>query len=240
MPAVERYQTLQCVSNQIGGKLISTAKWVGVPLPVILNKASIDPSAVEVVFKASGGYSDSLPIEHAMDETTLIAIGMNDHVLPRAHGFPARLLSLGTYGFKNPKWLTGIEVVDKPYRGFWETRGWDKPGAVKTMSRFDIPRNKAAVTAPVTIGGIAFAGDSGISKVEVSTDGGASWQPAQLKTALSPYTWRLRIFRWEPAPGDDETILVRAYDGTGRAQTAEEADPFPSGASGYDSISVSL
>jgi DMSO/TMAO reductase YedYZ molybdopterin-dependent catalytic subunit len=238
LPAVERYQTLECVSNEVGGKLISTAKWVGVPLKIILEKAKVDTaSAAEVVFRASGGYSDSLPIDHAMDESTLIAFGMNDHVLPRAHGFPARLLSLRTYGYKNPKWLTGIEVVERPYRGFWQQRGWNKEGLVKTMSRIDVPR-RGNVSGRTTIAGVAFAADRGISKVEVSTDDGRTWSEARLKTPLSDHTWRLWLYEWDTDTGDHE-IVVRAYDGTGEIQIADPASPFPSGSSGYDTVEVS-
>jgi DMSO/TMAO reductase YedYZ molybdopterin-dependent catalytic subunit len=238
LPAIERYQTLECVSNEVGGHLISTAKWVGVELKTVLERARVDTaSAVEVVFRASGGYSDSLPFDHAMDESTLVAFGMNDHVLPREHGFPARLLSIGTYGYKNPKWLTGIEVVDRPYTGFWQRRGWAKEGHVKTMSRIDVPR-RGRVGDPVTIAGIAFAADRGISRVEVSSDGGQTWSEARLKTAVSPSCWRLWLYEWEPSDGDHE-LVVRAYDGSGAAQISRPASPFPSGSSGYDAVEVS-
>jgi DMSO/TMAO reductase YedYZ molybdopterin-dependent catalytic subunit len=238
LPAVERYQTLECISNEVGGDLESTAKWVGVPLPEILDRARVGRGAVEVVFRASGGYSDSLSIEQAMDPSTLIALGMNDHILPRAHGFPARLLSVGTYGMKNPKWLTGIEVVDRPYQGYWEGRGWSKQAIVKIGSRIDTPASGAQVGGGVAIAGIAFAGDLGISRVEVSTDGGRSWAPAQIKRALSPLTWRLWLYRWRPQGRGQAGILVRAYDGRGMVQTNRLAPPHPDGASGYDAITV--
>jgi DMSO/TMAO reductase YedYZ molybdopterin-dependent catalytic subunit len=239
--AVERYQTLECISNKVGGNLISTARWTGVPLKSILERAGIRSGAVEVVFTAAGGYSDSLPIDHAMDDSTLLAIGMNGHVLPRAHGFPARLLSVGTYGMKNPKWLQSIVVVDKPYEGFWEQRGWTKQAIVRTNSRVDVPINGMQLPAHTTVAGIAFAGDRGISKVEVSTDGGRSWRPAELRSALGAYTWRQWLYRFTPsASSGDATILVRATDGNGNVQSPVEAQPYPSGSSGYDSVSVSL
>lgn len=237
MEAEERYQTLMCISNEIGGDLISTAKWTGIPLKAILDRAGVDSAAVEVVFRAAGGYSDSLPLDHAMDETTLIAIGMNGHVLPRAHGFPARLLSLGTYGYKNPKWLTEIEVVEKPYQGFWQQRGWDKEGKVQTMSRIDVPEG-GGVGDSVTIAGIAFAADRGITKVEVSTDGGRSWDQARIKTPLSDVSWRLWALEWEPPSEGDYELVVRAYDGDGAVQISRHADPFPRGATGYDTVFV--
>lgn len=238
LPAVERYQTLECISNQVGGNLISTAKWAGVPLPEVLDRAGVGRNAVEVVFRASGGYSDSLAIEQAMDPSTLIAVGMNDHVLPRAHGFPARVLSVGTYGMKNPKWLTGIEVVDRAYDGYWERRGWSRRAVVKTGSRVDTPAPGATVQGPVDVAGIAFAGSRGISRVEVSTDGGHSWNLARLKRPLSGVTWRLWLYRWEAHGRGQAGVLVRAYDGRGIIQSKRLASPHPDGASGYDAITV--
>jgi DMSO/TMAO reductase YedYZ molybdopterin-dependent catalytic subunit len=237
LPAVERYQTLECISNEVGGHLISTARWVGVPLPVLLDRAGVGAEAVEVVFRAAGGYSDSLPIAKAVDQSTLIAIGMNGHVLPREHGFPARVLSTGTYGMKNPKWLTDIVVVDRPYTGFWEGRGWSKSAVVKTSSRIDVPAG-GDVGDELTVAGVAFAGDRGISRVEVSTDRGRTWNQAELKTALSNETWRQWRYRWTPSDRGRTDIVVRAYDGSGARQAAVRMAPHPDGASGYDAVTV--
>jgi len=212
-----------------------------VPLAEILDRAGVGSSAVEVAFGSAGGYSDSMSVAKAMDETTLIAFGMNDFVLPRAHGFPARVLGVGTYGMKNPKWLTNIEVVDRPYQGFWEQRGWSKPALVKTTSRIDTPEAGETLSGDVVpIAGVAFSGDEGISRVEVSTDGRRTWSPALLKTALSAYTWRLWLYRWTPPGPGQYSIFVRAYDGTGAVQTRVEAPPFPTGASGIDGITVTV
>lgn len=237
-PLVERFHTLQCISNEVGGHLIGNAKWIGVPLHFILEDAGVKPYAVEVVFRASGGYSDSHSVDVAMAESTLVAVGMNGKVLPRAHGFPARLLTLGTYGIKNPKWLTEIEVVDEPYDGFWEQRGWSKAAIVKTGSRVDIPKDGVTPGEEVTAGGIAFAGARGISKVEVSTDGGSTWNETQLKTALAEYTWRLWLYTWIPTAADVGPLVVRAYDGDGVRQPATAVDPYPSGASGYHGVEL--
>src|SRR6266511_525622 len=239
LPVVERYQTLECISNQLGGHYMSNAVWIGVPVAEILDRAGIGSGAVEVAFGSAGGYSDSMAVAKALDETTLIAFGMNGFVLPRAHGFPARVLGVGTYGMKNPKWLTNIEVVDRPYQGFWEQRGWSKPALVKTTSRIDTPEDGATLSGDVVpIAGVAFAGDEGISRVDVSTDGRRTWNPALLKTALSPYTWRLWLYRWTPPGPGQYSIFVRAYDGTGAVQVRVEAPPFPTGASGIDGINV--
>jgi DMSO/TMAO reductase YedYZ molybdopterin-dependent catalytic subunit len=236
-PLEERFQTLECISNEVGGDLMSTAKWVGAPLHKILARAGVDPSAVEVVFTASSGYADSLSIDQAMDDSTWVAVGMNDRVLPRAHGFPARLLSVGNYGMKNPKWLVDIEVADAPFAGYWEQRGWSKQADVKTGSRIDSPRAGGQIQSPVTVAGVAFAGDGGISRVEVSTDG-RTWQPAELKRPLSQIAWRLWRYRWTPPATGMSTILVRAYDGRGEVQSPQKADPHPDGASGYHAITV--
>jgi DMSO/TMAO reductase YedYZ molybdopterin-dependent catalytic subunit len=241
MPMVERYQTLECISNQVGAHLISNARWAGVPLAAILDRAGIRSNAVEVAFGSAGGYSDSMSVAKAMDERSLIAVGMNGFVLPRAHGFPARVLGVGTYGMKNPKWLTNVQVLDRPYEGFWEQRGWSKRAIVMTMSRIDTPTDSATVHGPVVpIAGIAFAGDRGISRVEVSTDGRRSWNVAVLKSAQSPFTWRLWLYRWSPAGPGRHEIFVRVYDGTGAVQTPVESPPFPNGASGDDGITVNV
>ncbi len=238
-PAVERFQTLECISNEVGGPYISTAKFTGVPVRHLLDRAGVRPGAVEVVFGAVSGYADSLPVGVAMDPSTLVVIGLDDHELPIEHGFPARILALGNYGMKNPKWLTSIEVVRQPYQGFWEKRGWSKAATVRTNSRVDVPESGTRIADVRTIAGIAFAGDRGISKVEVSLDAGTTWHEAELKTALSPDTWRL--WRFEPDPTQlrpGRTVVVRAFDGTGAVQASREAEPFPQGSAGYDAIDL--
>jgi DMSO/TMAO reductase YedYZ molybdopterin-dependent catalytic subunit len=240
MEVIERFQTLECISNPVGGQLISTARWEGVPLGALLERAVPRPGSAEVVFHSADGYSDSLPFAQAVDETTLIAIGMDGNELARRHGFPARVLSIGTYGMKNPKWLTSIEVVDRPYIGYWEVRGWSKTAAAKTGCRIDVPRQGARVGSPAVVAGIAFAGDRGISKVEVSTDGGEIWSPALLETSLSPYTWVRWMYPWTPLSSGVVTIRARAYDGEGAPESPTWAPPHPDGASGLPVIAVQV
>jgi DMSO/TMAO reductase YedYZ molybdopterin-dependent catalytic subunit len=238
--AVERFQTLECISNPVGGDLISTARWEGIRLVEILDRAGVDPGAVEVVFRSADGYSDSLGIDVARDEGTLIAVGMDGEALATDHGFPARVLGLGTYGMKNPKWLTSIEVVGTPYTGYWEERGWSRDATVKTTTRFDAPAPGSCIGANTTIAGIAFAGDRGISRVDVSTDGGKTWSEAQLEERLSPLTWvRWRYLWTAPRPGT-YTLRSRSYDGAGVRQPSAFAPPHPDGASGYPVIAVSV
>lgn len=240
MPAVERYQTLGCISDPVGGPLISTTRWTGVPLARLLDAAGPRPEVVEVVFRSADGYSESLPLEVASDPNTLIAYGMDGRALPVAHGFPARVLSTGTYGMKNPKWLQSIELVDRPYDGFWETRGWSKAATVKTWCRIDAPVSGRRGSGPTAIAGIAFAGDRGISRVEVSTDDGDTWSPAEIETELSRFTWVRWWFDWRPFRTGLHTIRARAIDGTGVVQTSAFAPPHPDGASGYPVIAFTI
>ncbi len=230
MPSVEQYQTLECISNPVGGSLISTAKWTGVPMLEVLGRAGVRPPAVEVVSQAVGGYADSIPIDQAMLPTTLVAVGMNGNVLPRQHGFPARLLVPGLYGMKQPKWLESIEVVDRPFTGFWEQRGWIKAAVAKTMSRID---GAGTAGGAVQLAGVAFAGDRGISRVEVSTDG-ATWEEAELETEISNLTWRRWRYPLPTTPAGRVIFRVRAIDGSGVVQIAQVAPPHPSGSTGYD------
>jgi DMSO/TMAO reductase YedYZ molybdopterin-dependent catalytic subunit len=240
MPSIEQYVTLQCISNLVGGDLVGTAKWTGVPLARVLERAGgPGRGAVRVVFHAVGGYSDSLPLAKALDPATMVAYGMNDRSLPRAHGFPARIIAPGIYGMKNVKWLERIEVVDYEYRGYWQrSDGWDNVAEIKTASRIDLPRELTEVADAGVVAGVAWAGDRGIRGVEVSLDGGTTWRPATLRRELARAAWRQWRF---PLPRDGRgrrTLKVRAVDGRGALQTAEPAPPHPSGASGYHEVDV--
>jgi DMSO/TMAO reductase YedYZ molybdopterin-dependent catalytic subunit len=233
MPMIEQFATLECISNPVGGDLISTALWTGVPMPYLLGRVGALDDAVEVVFRAFGGYADSIPIADAERADVLIAVGMNRKVLPREHGFPARLLAPGFFGMKQPKWLEAIEVVAQPFSGYWEERGWVKAAVVKTMSRVDaVTRGQGGLE----VAGVAFAGIRGVARVEVSSDGGSTWREAELETALSTQTWR----RWRlPLRADGvDRVMVRAVDGEGNVQVAEPMDPHPSGATGYDRVDL--
>jgi DMSO/TMAO reductase YedYZ molybdopterin-dependent catalytic subunit len=240
MPAVEQYVTLQCISNYVGGDLVSTALWTGVPLADVLARAGgVSGRAVRVAFHAVGGYTDSLPVAKAMERTTLVAYGMNGTSLPRAHGYPARIIVPGIYGMKNVKWLQRIEVVDYDYRGYWQrTDGWDNIATVKTASRIDVPAELAAVRGAATVAGLAWAGERGIKAVEVSLDGGSTWRRAVLRRELARAAWRQWRLPWQPTSSGKVLLKVRAVDGRGQLQTAAEAPTHPSGASGYHQIEV--
>ena len=172
----------------------------------------------------------------------LIAYRMNGVPLPLGHGFPARIIAPGHYGMKHVQWLTGIELVTSDYKGYYQRKGWSDDAIVKTMSWITDPQTGDALKAGrrFIIKRFAFAGSRGIRLVELSTNGGETWEPTQLASALSPYSWVLWTYHWEPSRLGDRRILARAIDGTGALQTALEHEPFPDGASGMADTIVSI
>lgn len=238
MPAVEQYQTLECISNEVGGDLISNAKWKGVRLRDVLQRAGdVSAKAIKVAFRCADGYTESIPIIDAINPTTLLAYEMNGERLPPAHGYPLRLLVPGLFGMKNPKWITRIEVVDYDFQGYWERSGWSDEAVVKTISEFTtLPRT--AKIEEVGLGGVAYAGDRGIKDVEISLDGGKTWQKAEVKAGFGPFTWVLWAATWMPTGPGEYTLKVRARDGGDILQTAKEVPTLPDGASGYHTLRV--
>jgi DMSO/TMAO reductase YedYZ molybdopterin-dependent catalytic subunit len=236
---IEMVHTLTCISNEVGGDLISTAVWRGVRLKEVLDRAGIPDGVVDVVFRAAEGYSDSIPIAKALEDTTLVVFGMNGEALPRGHGFPARIIVPGIYGMKNVKWLTRIETMDRDYQGYWMVRGWSDVARVKTQSRIDVPSDRETAGDASRLGGIAWAGDRGIRRVEVSEDGGKSWRPATLKREMSKLTWRLWAADIEPGKGRHR-VMVRSTDGAGEVQESDVTAPHPEGASGFDAVTFEV
>ena len=232
LPWQEEYVTLTCISNRIGGDLIGNALWRGVPLKLLLERAELPASAERLAFHAADGYIDSFPVDYAMRDDVMVAYLMNGEPLNDKHGFPARIIVPGLYGMENVKWLTGIEMVAADFRGYWQQRGWADTAVIRTMSRIDVPAADLQL-GETLVGGVAFAGDRGVSKVEFSLDNGQTWQPAKLSNALSPYTWLLWTEKWTPTSLDSYNIAVRATDGTGEIQTAKLTSSLPNGATGY-------
>src|SRR4029078_11884997 len=252
MPSVQEYVTLECISNKIGGDLISTALWKGVRLSQLLEKAGIKPNVKYVVFRCADGYDVGIPIEKSQMEGAMLAYDMNYAPLTAKHGFPVRAIVPGLYGMMNPKWLTEIELVDTVYQGYWQRLGWSNiaqdntgssiliPGQAPARQRFRTLDEKAdsSYGGKIPIAGVAFAGTRGISKVEVSTDGGATWKTAQIKDPLSKYTWVLWTAGYIPPNQENYKIVVRATDKSGKTQTTDMNPPFPNGATGFHTITA--
>jgi len=241
LPRMTQYHTLECISNEVGGTLMSNGQFAGVRLADVLNAAGIQSGATEVVFTAADGYSDSLHLSQALDDRSMIAYLLDGEPLPQSHGFPARLLIPGLYGMKNGKWLTSLAVDSGSYRGYWELRGWTREAHVKLMSRIDTPHDGDLLVAdrPTYIAGVAYSGAEGIGRVDVSVDGGQSWTQANLRRPLGALTWTLWEHAWRPERGK-HIIVVRAIDLAGRVQTPANAEPLPDGASGYHAITVTV
>lgn len=252
MPSVQEYVTLECISNKIGGDLISTALWKGVRLSQLLEKAVIKPNVKYVVFRCADGYDVGIPLEKSQMEGAILAYDMNYAPLTAKHGFPVRAIVPGLYGMMNPKWLTEIELVDTVYQGYWQRLGWSNiaqdnagssiliPGQASARQRFRTLDETvdSSYGGKVPIAGIAFAGTRGISKVEVSTDGGSTWKTAQIKDPLSKYTWVLWTAGYVPPNQENYKIVVRATDKSGKTQTTEMNPPFPNGATGFHTITA--
>jgi DMSO/TMAO reductase YedYZ molybdopterin-dependent catalytic subunit len=241
LEAVEQLHTLECISNYVGGDLISTALWTGVPLKDLLNRAQVKSSAYDVVFTSVDGYTDSIPIAKAMEDRTLVAYLMNGKTVPQDHGYPARMLVPNIYGMKNVKWIRSVEVVSFDFVGYWQGQGWSDSANINTNARIDLPgRSVQWSGGPVTVAGIAFAGARGISKVELSTDGGKSWGSATLETPLGALTWVRWTYAWTPSGTGPAKLIVRATDGSGNTETPVGRPPYPDGATGYDSLDVTV
>jgi len=240
LPMKQQYESLMCISNDVGGKYMGNAQWEGIALKDLLERAGgTKPGTSKVVLHAADDYSDSIHLSKALEPTTLVAVRMNGVTLPNGHGFPVRLLVPGIYGMKHVKWLTGIEVVNTDYRGFWQERGWSDPAPVRMTARIDTPLSNTTLTAnqPTFIAGVAFSGNKGISEVDVTLDHGQTWQKATLKRPFSQLTWVLWELAWQPKAGT-YSIIVRAIDMEGNLQDPAEAPPAPDGSSGYHTISV--
>ena len=242
LPQVESDITLACVSNQVGGDLVGNARWRGVRLTELLERAGVQPDATQVVGRSVDGWTGGFPTEVALDgRECLVAVAMNGDVLPRDHGFPARLVVPGLFGYVSAtKWLSEIELTTlDAFDGYWVPRGWSKEGPVDTQSRIDVPRFAARLTrGRHPIAGVAWAPTLGIDRVEVSIDGGP-WLEAALSEPLSKDTWRQWVYDWDATPGRHE-LRTRATDGTGEIQTAEAVAPRPGGATGYHTITVTV
>ena len=235
--------TLMCISNGLDAGLISNAIWKGLPLRDLLDQAGVLSGAARVRLHGVDNYTDTIPLEKAMEPTTLLAYEMNDAPLPDRHGYPLRVVVPGYFGEKNVKWLTRIDVTDANAKGFYEKQGWGPDFIVPTRSRIDVPDDWTFVsldklTAPIEVKGIAYGGDRGVSRVELSFDGGQTWSGAEIYYSGGNLAWSLWKAQWTPAAVRDYSLVVRATDGKGDVQEWEEnRGPF-SGVSGLHKINV--
>ena len=252
LPAVEQETTLLCISYGVGSGLCSNAIWKGVPLPTLLAQVRPKPNVTTVLFRAADGYYETFRFAKALEPTTLVAYEMNGEPLPRRHGFPLRLIVPGLYGEKNPKWLTRIELLDEAdgrlHRrhgcGFYKEQGWGRQGdSIPTHSRFDAPQVKGDhFEAPFQVGktvelrGMAFGGDRGISKVEISSDDAKTWVDAEISKPGTKLSWSLWSYQWTPDKEGETRLVVRATDGNGQLQITEYRDQVPDGATGLHRV----
>ncbi|MBC8091733.1 MAG: molybdopterin-dependent oxidoreductase, partial [Pseudonocardia sp.] len=242
MPETVQETTLMCISNGVGDGLMSNAMWTGVPLADLINAAGPSDDAVEVLVTAVDGYTDTFPIEKALDGTTMLAYRMNGDELPQRHGFPVRLVVPGFYGEKNLKWITGVEVVTYDAKGFYETQGWGPDFVIPTRSRISEP----TTTDPVSRGGVvplrgtAFGGDRGVSRVEISTDDGRTWTDATITYPGTRLSWALWSHEWRPTVAGATAVIVRATDGTGAPQIVTDRPTVPTGATGLHRIPLTV
>ena len=240
MPMVERYVTLCCVSNSVGGGLVGNAKWLGVPLRELVERAGVRAEGGQLVGRSVDGFTVGFPTEAVFDgREALLAVGMNGEPLPLRHGFPARLVVSGLYGYVSAtKWLSEVEFTGwNDFDAYWIPRGWAKEAPIKTQSRIDTPRQGATIpVGPNVIAGVAWAQNRGVERVEVRVDDGP-WVEADLPEELSIDSWRQWHLTHDFGPGGHR-IAVRAADATGETQTSEIRPPRPDGATGYHTIGV--
>ncbi|GCF10265.1 molybdopterin-dependent oxidoreductase [Dictyobacter arantiisoli] len=242
LPSDSRAITLECIANGPADHLIGNAIWHGVPLRALLEQhGGAQATARYVAFYAVDGYTISLPLQEVLDANALLAWNMNGVPLPTKHGYPLRVLIPGRYGEENPKWLTRVELTSEFVPGLYSSQGWYN-GPLHTTSRIDNPYKESVmhVGQSVDMSGIAFAGNRGIQKVEVSVDNGISWRPATLDPAISPDSWVFWKANWQPGRAGTYTLAVRATDGTGTVQTATKQGTVPNGATGYDTLLVTV
>ena len=242
LPSVVQETTLMCISNGVGDALMSNANWTGVPLANLLKDVGPRADVVEVLLRGADGYTDTIPLAKALDPATLVVYQMNGEPLPRIHGYPVRLIVPGMYGEKNVKWVTGIELVDRDVAGFYEQQGWGPDFTIPIRSRFYEPdlSEPTRLGATVTLRGIVFGGDRGISRAEVSLDGGQSWREAELEYPGSPASWAIWRYSFRPEVPGLYYLAARGFATDGTPQPAEDRGIVPTGGRGYHRVTLQV
>jgi len=243
MPLIERDITLTCVSNEVGGKLLGNARWLGARVQDLLEEAGVSPDADQVVSRSFDGMTIGTPTQALTDgRDALLAVAMNGEPLPVEHGFPVRMVVPGLYGYVSAcKWIVEMEATTfAAYDPYWVERGWAEQAPIKTSSRIDTPRPLATVaTSDITVGGVAWAQQRGVDSVEIRVDDGA-WETAKLADSGGIDTWRQWSWNWPSPSSGNHTLAVRATDGDGVTQPQDRAEPFPNGSSGWHSVVVTV
>jgi DMSO/TMAO reductase YedYZ molybdopterin-dependent catalytic subunit len=240
-PMVEHDVTLTCVSESVGGNYVGNAHWQGVLLADLLREAGIQRGAEQIVMRDASGMTIGVATDPVLDgRKSLLAVGMNGHLLSPAHGYPVRAVIPGLYGYVSAtKWVVDMEFTTfGALDAFWVKRGWSRQAPIKTESRIDVPKARSTVAAGrVTIAGVAWAQRRGVEAVEVAVDG--VWHEATLAKQDNADTWRQWYYVWDATPGQHR-LQVRATDKTGTTQTAVVHKPEPNGATGYHNIRVNV
>ena len=238
------FVTLECIGNPVGGDAISNALWDGVTLRKVVDRAVPKGGLVKAAFYAEDGYTDSIPYSLARSDDVFLAFRMNGAPLPREHGYPVRVVVPGIFGMKNVKWLSKIELVNYDFKGYWEKKGWSDEAVIPVMSEILMPmKGKSIPLGNYVIGGIAFGGRYGISKVQISLDDKRTWHEAELKKPLSQWSWVLWRYDWRPTDDGEYTIIVRGVDHSGKVQESPSLfgrllGSFPNGSKGFHSVGV--
>ena len=242
MELEEHTVTLSCVSNQVGGDLVGTATWLGIPLTTLLDRAGVQDGATQIVGRSVDDWTAGFPTQLLDDDrTALLAIAMNGEPLPIIHGFPARLVVAGLYGYVSAvKWIEEIHMTTwEEFNGYWISRGWSKTGPMKTMSRIDVPHHRDIVAAAATaVAGVAWSPPRGIGAVELSIDEG-EWRACEIAAPGSDETWVQWKYAWDATPGD-HILRVRAVDGEGELQPVGPKSVAPDGAEGWHAVRVTV
>ena len=245
LPSVTQETTLMCISNGIEAGLMSNAVWTGVPMHTLIERSRPRDGVARVRLHGVDNYTDTIPLAKALDPSTLVVFQMNGVPLPHRHGFPARAIVPGYFGEKHVKWITRIELADDTVKGFYETQGWGPDFIIPTRSRIDQPYHDTWIDAAtaangIAVRGIAFGGDRGISRVELSADDAQTWSDARLDYPGTRLSWALWSFDWRPSAPADYRLVVRATNGDGEPQKFDPARPLKSGSTGFHKIGVHI
>ncbi len=240
-PRIEQEMTLECISNTIGGHDIGNARWTGTPLKSLVERARPTSKATHAIIYAADDYSTGHPIERIWNDTNFLSYRMNGVDLPPEHGYPMRVFIPGKFGMKQPKWITRIKFTDRPYMGFWESRGWTNDAERWAQARFTDPRDGAKVSGRgITLYGYAVGNLDGIKAVQLSFDNGRTWQDADIYSNPSPLVWSFWKFEWITARRGRRQIRARAIDGKGRVEGADPKGIYPNGATGLQEIEIDV